>query len=119
MASLSVDARHDGRVIIGEVNNDLRGERVIFDASAAGLWVQDAVRRPNGQIVALGRPGGPYDNAPVALYNQNGTRLSGFIGAAAPKRFAGTRSETGWSSRCMADSTPCKWMADISSIQQT
>lgn len=77
--------RHDGRVIIGEVNNDLRGERVIFDASAAGLWVQDAVRRPNDQIVALGRLGGPYDNAPVALYNQNGTRLSGFIGGAAPE----------------------------------
>ena len=76
--------RADGRVIIGMVNSDLRGERVILDASSVGLWVQDAVRRPNGQIVALGRPGGPHDNAPVSLYNSAGVRLSGPIGAAAP-----------------------------------
>ena len=76
--------RADGRVIIGMVNSDLRGERVILDASSVGLWVQDAVRRPNGQIVALGRPGGPYDNAPVSLYNSAGVRLSGPIGGAAP-----------------------------------
>ena len=31
--------RADGRVIIGMVNSDLRGERVILDASAVGLWV--------------------------------------------------------------------------------
>ena len=76
--------RHDGRVVIAEVNSDLHGERIIFDATAAGLWVQDAVRRPNGQIIALGRPGGPHDNAPVALYDQYGRRLSGSIGGAAP-----------------------------------
>ena len=76
--------RADGRVIIGEVNSDLRGERLIFDASAVGLWLQDAVRRSNGQIVALGRPGGPQDNAPLSLYNSAGARLSGPIGAAAP-----------------------------------
>ena len=76
--------RADGRVIIGMVNSDLRGERVILDASPVGLWVQDAVRRPNGQVVALGRPGGPHDNAPVSLYNSAGVRLSGPIGAAAP-----------------------------------
>ena len=29
--------RPDGRVIIGEVNNDLSGERIILDASAQGL----------------------------------------------------------------------------------
>lgn len=77
--------REDGRVIIGMVNSDLRGERLVFDASAAGLWVRDAVRRPNGQIVALGRPGGPYDNAPVSLYNSAGVRLSAPIGSAAPE----------------------------------
>jgi hypothetical protein len=76
--------RPDGRVMIGQVDNQLGGEQVIFDASAAGLWMQDAVRRPNGQIVALGRPGGPHDNAPVALYNQNGQAISGPIGTAAP-----------------------------------
>jgi len=77
--------RADGRVIIAQVNSDLRGERLVFDASSAGLWVRDAARRPNGQIVALGRPGGPYDNAPVSLYNSAGLRLSGPIGDAAPE----------------------------------
>ena len=76
--------RPDGRVIIGEVNNDLSGERVILDASALGLWVRDAVRRPNGQVVALGRPGGP-GSGPVALYDSSGRQLTGFIGDAAPE----------------------------------
>ena len=76
--------RPDGRVIIGEVNNDLSGERVILDASALGLWLRDAVRRPNGQVVALGRPGGP-GSGPVALYDSSGRQLTGFIGVAAPE----------------------------------
>ena len=76
--------RPDGRVIIGEVNNDLAGERLILDASARGLWLRDAVRRPNGQIVALGRPGAP-GSGPVALYDQFGSQISGFIGHAAPE----------------------------------
>ena len=77
--------RADGRVMIGLVNSDLRGERLVLDASSVGLWVQDAARRPNGQIVALGRPGGPHDNAPLSLYNSSGVRLSGPIGDAAPE----------------------------------
>ena len=76
--------RPDGRVIIGQVNNQFGGEQVLYDASAAGLWMQDAVRRPNGQIVALGRPGGPRDNAAIALYNQLGQAISSPIGFAAP-----------------------------------
>ena len=76
--------RPDGRVIIGQVNDQFSGEQVLFDASAAGLWMQDAVRRPNGQVVALGRPGGPHDIGAVALYNQFGQAISGPIGIAAP-----------------------------------
>ncbi len=76
--------RPDGRVIIGQVDNQFGGEQVLFDASAAGLWMQDAARRHNGQIVALGRPGGPHDNWAVALYNQFGQPISGPIGLAAP-----------------------------------
>ena len=76
--------RPDGRVIIGEVNSDLSGERVILDASALGLWLRDAVRRPNGQVVALGRPGAP-GSGPLALYDGNGRQISGFIGDAAPE----------------------------------
>ena len=77
--------RPDGRVIIGWVNRDLADERVVLDASAAGLWVQDAVRRPDGQFVALGRPGSPFDDAPLALYDGDGRALSAPIGAAPPE----------------------------------
>ncbi len=76
--------RPDGRVIIGAVNNNLSGERVILDGSARGLWLRDAVLLPNGQYRALGRPGGP-GSGPVALYDQNGNRLSDFVGPVAPE----------------------------------
>jgi len=75
----------NGRVIIGYVNSQLQGEQVIFDASAAGLWVQNAVQRPNGQVVALGRPGGPNDGGALALYDSAGNALSAPIGNAAPE----------------------------------
>jgi len=77
--------RPDGRVMIGRVKGDLSGEELLFDASAAGLWLQNAVRRPDGTIVALGRPGGPFDDAPLALYDGEGRALSPPIGAAAPE----------------------------------
>lgn len=76
--------RRDGRVIIATVNKNLQGERLVFDASARGLWLRDAVRRPNDQYVALGRLGGP-NSGPVALYDGSGNRLSDFIGAAPPE----------------------------------
>lgn len=75
--------RPDGLVIIGAVNSDLSGERIIFNGSALGLWLRDAVRLADGRFVALGRPGGP-GSGPVALYDQNGNRISEFIGDAAP-----------------------------------
>jgi len=76
--------RPDGRVIIADVNNDLSGERVILDGTARGLWLRDAVRRPNGQIVALGRQGAP-GSGPVALYNSAGEQLTPYVGDAAPE----------------------------------
>ena len=76
--------RPDGRVIIGVVNNNLAGEQVILDGSARGLWLRDAVRLPNGQYRALGRPGSP-GSGPVALYDQNGNQMSDFIGPVAPE----------------------------------
>ncbi len=83
--SITVSGRRpDGRVIIGQVNRNLQGEQVILDGSARGLWLRDAVRRPNGQVVALGRPGGP-ESGPVALYDGAGNQLSGFIGNAPPE----------------------------------
>lgn len=77
--------RPDGRVIIGITNSALTGEQVILDATAIGLWVQNAVQRPNGQIVALGRPGGPFDGGPLALYDSNGNAISAPIGPGAPE----------------------------------
>ncbi|MCY3779172.1 MAG: SH3 domain-containing protein [Chloroflexi bacterium] len=83
--SITVSGRRpDGRVIIGLVNRNLQGEQLILDGSARGLWLRDAVRRPNGQYLALGRPGGP-GGGPVALYDQYGDQLSDFIGGAAPE----------------------------------
>ena len=76
--------RPDGRVIIGAVNSGLQGEQVILDGSSRGLWLRDAVRLPNGQYVALGRPGGPR-SGPVALYDQTGRQISAFVGNVAPE----------------------------------
>lgn len=78
--------RPDGRVIIGTVNPDGSDERVIFDASAAGLWMMKAVQRPNGDIVALGRAGS--STGPMRIYDQNGTALTGDIGSGPPERIA-------------------------------
>lgn len=76
--------RSDGRVILGTVNANGTGEQVLLDASARGLWVQDAVQRPNGSIVALGRAAD--GNFPVQIVDQNGTFLTGPIGSGSPGR---------------------------------
>ncbi|MCY3831458.1 MAG: SH3 domain-containing protein [Chloroflexi bacterium] len=76
--------RPDDIVIIGEVNNDWSGERVILNGSERGLWLRDAVRRPNGEIFALGRKGKP-GSGPVALFDSAGVQLTPFIGDAAPE----------------------------------
>ena len=56
-----------GAVIIGTVNSDGSGEQVLLNASALGLWVQDAMQSSNGNIYALGRPGG--SNGAMAIYD--------------------------------------------------
>lgn len=86
--------RPDGRVVVAQVNAALADERVIMDGTAQGLWLQDAARLPTGEVVALGRPGEP-DSGPLALYNQQGRRVSAFAGDSAPDtvRWAADRSE--------------------------
>jgi hypothetical protein len=87
--------RPDGLVVIATVDRNFNGENILFNASAANLWMQDAVVRPDGAIVALGReccPGGP-----LRLYlirNGNATPISGDIGGGAPSsvRWAADRS---------------------------
>ncbi len=75
--------RPDGRVLVAQVNAALADERVILDGAAQGLWLQDASRLSTGQVVALGRPGEP-GSGPLALYNQQGRRISAFAGDSAP-----------------------------------
>jgi len=65
-------------------------ETVIFDASANGLFIADAVQRSSGQIVAIGREGGAGDG-PYRMYRiDNGvaTPISGYVGGGPPQRIA-------------------------------
>ncbi len=75
--------RPDGRVVVAQVNAALADERVMLDGTAQGLWLQDAARLSTGEVVALGRPG-ESDSGPLALYNQQGRRISAFAGDSAP-----------------------------------
>ena len=50
--------QHRGRIGIGWLNPDDGTEQVIIDGTNIGLWLQNAVEQPNGQIVALGSTGG-------------------------------------------------------------
>jgi hypothetical protein len=74
--------RPDGRVILGSILPDGSGEVIALDGTNAGLWLQNGVQRDDGTLIALGRPGDA--NGPMALYSQNGTQLTDFIGAAPP-----------------------------------
>lgn len=59
---------------------------VLFDATANGLFIADAIQRGNGQIIAVGREGGAGDG-PYRLYRiENGvaTPISGFVGNSPP-----------------------------------
>ena len=76
----------DGLVVIAETDGNLENERVLFNASAAGLWMQDAVAQ-GGQLYALGKLCCP-DGA-LSLYRiSNGvpTAISAPIGGAYPER---------------------------------
>jgi hypothetical protein len=72
----------DGRVILGSVALDGSDERIALDGSAVGLWLQDGVQRPDGTLVALGRPGDA--NGAMQIYDQNGVALTGLIGTSRP-----------------------------------
>ena len=76
----------DEQVMLGRANPDGSGLQIALNGSASGLWLQDAVERPDGTLVALGSPGGP--NSPQALYRQDGTALTAPISDSAPRRVA-------------------------------
>jgi hypothetical protein len=71
-------------------------ESVLFDGNANGIAIADAIQRPNGEILALGRPGDL--NGGLQLYRiENGTAiaLSGSIGSRRPDKieWAGNYAE--------------------------
>lgn len=70
----------DGRPVVHQVGLDGTLIRVVIDN---GIWMRDAVQRPDGSIVALGGPdpGGAY-----SLYNEAGVAITQPIGNAAPTR---------------------------------
>ena len=72
-----------GPIFIGTVNPDGSDERILWNAGEAGWWVQHAVQRSDGQIVALGRPGDR--NGPMQIIDQNGNPLTGPIGTNTPE----------------------------------
>ena len=74
----------DGRVALRWIDPATGSEQIIFDGSAAGLWLQSAVERPNGQIVALGSRSG--QNSAQSIYNSSGQPLTPPIGTGAPER---------------------------------
>ncbi len=88
----------DGRVIVGTVDSFFRNvgnETIIFDASANGLWLENAVQRDNGEILALGRPSAP--DGPLRLYrvsNGNATPISEYAGAGYPERVEWARNKS-------------------------
>ena len=75
----------DGQTIaVGRV--DRSGNLLDFTPAAQiGLgWIQNAVERPNGQVVMLGSTGGR--GSPLALYDASGRALTSTIGSVAPER---------------------------------
>lgn len=77
-------AARDNRVALRWVDPLTDAQQIIFDATAAGVWLQDAVERPGGQIVALGSLNGA--GSPMSLYDGSGQPLTPQIGTALPER---------------------------------
>lgn len=79
----------DGRSLVAIYDLALGDvSEVLYDASANGLFIFDAVQRPNGQIFAVGREGGAGDGAYRVYRIANGTAtpISGFVGNSPPQR---------------------------------
>lgn len=76
----------DGQVVLGRANPDGGALQVLLNGTSAGLWLQDAVERPDGRVIALGSPGGP--DTPQALYRSDGSPITAPIGDSAPRRVA-------------------------------
>ena len=76
----------DDNVYIGWVSRDGSFSELVFAARDAGLWVQHAVQRPDGAVLALGSPAGP--GSAQAIYDSFGRPRSAPIGFGPPERVA-------------------------------
>ena len=76
----------DDNVYIGWVNRDGSFSELVLAARDAGLWVQHAVQRPDGAVLALGSPAGP--GSAQAIYDSLGRPRSAPIGFGPPERVA-------------------------------
>jgi hypothetical protein len=74
----------DGQSAVRRIDRATGQETVIYNGSASGLYVRNAVERTNGQVYMLASAGGA--GGPVQLYRADGTPVTGLIGSAAPVR---------------------------------
>jgi hypothetical protein len=74
----------DGRVGLRWIDPASGGVQLVMDSGSQSLWLQDAVERPNGQIVALGSVNGAI--SAQRLYDGSGTPLTAQIGFGAPEQ---------------------------------
>ncbi len=74
----------DGHVGLRWIDPLSGSAQLIFDSGARGLWLQNAVERVDGQIVALGSVNGK--DSPQRLYDGSGQALTAPIGDAPPSR---------------------------------
>ncbi len=81
---LASGSGEDGRTGLRWIDPLSGSVQLIFDSGARGLWLQNAVERVNGQIVALGSPNGK--DSPQSLYAGDGQVLTPPIGDAPPVR---------------------------------
>lgn len=77
----------DGGSRISVYDTQTGAERVLYNASANGLFLFDAVQRPNGQLIAIGREGDA--NGAYRMYRIDdsvATPISSFVGDRAPEQ---------------------------------
>jgi hypothetical protein len=74
----------DGSVFVAWLNRDGSLSQMVFDARSFGLWMGYANQSSDGQIYALGAPGGPGGG--LSIYNMQGQALTGTIGGGQPQR---------------------------------
>lgn len=71
-----------GQVILGLINPDGTDENIILNGSSLGLWLQNGVQGPDGQLYALGRQGDM--NGAMRIFNGAGSPVTEIIGQVKP-----------------------------------